>query len=333
MVLSAEVLRSIASRVDQCTRVSCCLSSRRARSALVHPGAWVHVCVYKLEERALEFVQAMASRHVVIDVPGVVGAGPLEGFLAGLPVSLQKLELRVGDLSLARTHSIMSCICDITGLQQLVIECVIVRRPTCLAFPKDARVRDLRSIRIVELSEERNLEVYFDDVRLPSLRDVFLEVRTSDVLTNVKLYPTLSSVCYFASQETFEDARMECVRLDGLTVNVLSASAMGYLLCAAARASRVGALTLMCYSDVRIDAHLPTQSLYVHTMPKVSTVEFLFPVVRSLDHLSVHPYAIGARGSWTVRFSRTGSWHNFRSWLSRTRLHIGFEGSVVVDPA
>lgn len=332
MVLSPAVLRRIASRVDQATRVACCVASKHACNALRHPSVWQQASVYKLTDHATAFLKQMDTRVVTIEIPKLVEAHSLEWFLAGLHPQIHTLRLCVEDLSLTSPHSIMSCICDLSELQQLVIECAIVRQPTCIAFPPDASLRELKTVRITEFSEERMLEVYFDDARLPALKDVFLEVNTSDVLVNPKLYPSLLSVCYFASHETYEDAHLEGVRLDGLSVNVMNKVAMGYLLCTASRAGQLGTVTLRCFSDVHIDAYLPTRALYLHTMPSVSTVEFLFPVVRGFDILSVHPHLIGARTSWTVRFLRAGSWHNFQSWLHRTKLHVGFEGSVAVDP-
>lgn len=332
MTLSAEVLRKVAARVGQATRVACCLASRRAFAALQTPRLWQHVSVYELDDHALAFMQQMDTRDVYVEVPLVTDVGVLERFIAGLPPRTRQLSLWVKDACVTKAHSIMSCICDLNELEILVVQFSVLRQPMCLAFPSDADLPNLRTVHMTEHGQERHMEVYFDGVRLPALKDVILEVRTSDVMATLRRFPRLSSVCYFGTKETYEDARLEGVRLDGLSLNVLNTTAMGFLQSAVARADHVGAMTLLCFCDVCVEAYLPTRTLYIRAMPSVSQVEFMFHAVRGLEHLSVHPHTIGARTSWTARFSRVGSWYNFLSWLKRARLHVGFEGTVVVDP-
>lgn len=331
MVPSTHVVRRIASFLDQTSIVACCLSSRVVRNALMHPDVWQHATVYRLDTHAAETLYSMKTKVVKIEVDAAE-SGALERFLSGLAPHTQSLHIALGTAALSQTHAITSCICELSRLQHLVIECARVCRPSCLAFPA-ACMPDLRTIRIFEKSAVRKLEVYFSEVELPALQEVMLEVCTSDILANLQFYRQVHSLVYVGSTETFEDARLEGVRLESLYVHVPTRLGLAYLQSELVRALCIGHVTLVCHEDAFVDTRVNARHLTINLRGEACAVEIEHAAVRRLHELTIHahsPYALP--GPWVVQFVGVGSWHNFHEWLGRCTLVVGCGGKVVVNP-
>lgn len=337
MVLSAAVLRRIAAALDQETRVACCVATARLREALEHPSAWRRTVVYAPNSHALRFVCRV--RPEVLHLPGAE-VRHAEWFLdqlvaEGAHVGLQELHVTFAPVCALAAPALLPTVADFPGLRQLTLEFESVSRSGCLVFPGECGgLRALEYLRITERpvrpGTSRTLEVYFADARLPQLREVHLQVATSDVLAHVPRFPQLRVVRYGAERENFEDADLEGAKLDLLHADVRDTTAMHYLTVALERAAYIDRVQLACFADMFFDASVAAAHLSVQLHPPASQLDVVHSVVRRLASVSVD----GGPGQrrFTVKFVGAGSWHNFFAWTQRAQLHVGMDGVLVVDP-
>lgn len=329
MPISPAVLQRVVRLVDQRTRVACCVCSKYAYDALLQPGVWRRVTVFKPTEAASRFVHRMGVKAVQLDFAND-DVKRLEWFLEALPTHIEALYIAVDDIARVKTSAVTEWISELSCLRHLTLDSRRVSRPTCLCIPA---LPELYFLRITEHDRPGRLEVYFDDASLPQLEELHLEVCTSDVLAHAKRMRRLRRVTYLSERETFEDAQLEDMRFDAMTVRVASNDAMSFLACELARARHVERLTLVCgYDGVRLEMYIPARHLVIKIEESTERLTILFPVVRDTDSLAVHPLELHSRSPWRVRFYMAGSWFNFQRWLQRSTLEVGFEGTVEVDP-
>lgn len=328
--ISPSVLQRVARLVDQQTRVACCLCSKYAYDALLQPGVWRRVTVHSPTDAAWRFVHRMgvAAVHLEFENDDVKR---LEWFLETLPTHIEALYITLDDISWVKTNVVTEWISELTSLRHLTLDCRRVSRPTCICIPT---LPELFFLRVTEHGHPGRLEVYFDDdAQLPQLEQVHLEVHTSDILSHAPRMRRLRSITYLGEKESFEDAQLRDKRLDALMVRVASNDAMEFLTNELARARHVERLTLVCaYEGVRVEMYVPARHLSIRIEESTEHLAILFPVVRDVDSLSIHPHTLLSHTPWCVRFYSVGSWYNFQRWMQKSTLEVGFEGTVVVDP-
>lgn len=332
--LSPALLRRVAARMDQASRVACCLGSKLLCDTLSHPGAWPDATVYALTPHALDHVCRLRVRSLALAAPDLAQAARfLEGMVerqASDPV----LSLRVAcaaDAGPPCDADLLKPISRFCALQALAIECSGLSSPTCLAFPVGHEgLRDLRTLVVLDRSFPRKLEVYLADACLPALRDAVLEVLTSDVLARARSFRCLQKVVYVGLEETFEDADVSGMRLSKLRLAVPSRQALDFLMAALSHLSDVDELVLLCHEDARLDTYINARRVRLLLCSTCSEVSVVFPVVRSFSSLSVEGVVGGS--PWTLRFEGAGSWHTFQKWTERADLAVGLDGALEIVP-
>lgn len=345
-MLSADVVRRIASCVDQPTRVACCLATKAMHAALMHPVAWRRAVVYRLDEHAERFLCVARPRvlHIVCDDVRAVERF-LESLIArGMRDVVTVLRLSLGRATMPRACTLMDCVSDFTALVDLSIECEDLPCAACLAFPTTcAGLQSLQSLAITEHVSDaavhvsdaasappaRKLEVYVGDARLPELAEVSLRVATSDIMAQAWRLPALRVLSYWCDAETYEDARLDGARLSLVSVNVPTQHALEWLMAAVGMARHVDTLMLRCYDDCEVTTYVPVVNLHVKLFQRATEVCVLHPVVRCLESVTIE-HACPASQEWTARFVSVGSWHNFQHWAQRTDLRVGHNGSVMI---
>ena len=354
MPLSAEVMRRVAARADQRTKVSCCLSSKAAFEALTHPASWRQVVVYKPGAHALEYLERVKPEVVDLvcsDVPRV------EAFLDGMVARCLHLAVRGLGLTMEnasafpRSNSLLTAIAEFDNLVELAVWCTGLRRPACLAFPR-GRLRKLRLFtckEVVQRGGARRVEVYFDGAELPVLEEVHVHAATSDIMGQVCRLVALKAVVYSGDRESFEDASLADVRLDHLAVDVSSGCAMRTLCIELSKAKHIEQLVLTCGSDACLDTYLPVRNVFIKMRDPGAELVVVHSVVRGLGSLRVEALppsscqtsspssSDSSSGSscpatWRIRFIGVGSWYNFQAWLQRTKMCVGHDGTVIVEP-
>lgn len=337
MALSPAVLRRVAALLDQDTRVSACVGSERLAEALAHPSAWRRTVVHAPTPQALQFVCRVRPEVLhLVDAEVRRAEWFLEQLLeAGAHRGVRGLYVSLAPCGSLAASTLLPTIAEFPALRELTLEFESVSRPACLAFPEGCEgLRDLTYLRVTErpgrAEAPRHLEVYLADAELPALQEVHLRVATSDVLAHVSRFPLLRVVRYGAERESFEDADLEGATLDTLAVDVRDAAAMHFLAVALESAGRVDRVQLTCHSDVCFDASAPLRHLAIRLRAPASELDVAYPAVRRASSVTVEADASLRR--YTLRFSGTGSCHNFLEWTQRALLHVSSEGVVVVDP-
>lgn len=338
MVLSPHVLRKVAARAGQDTRVACCVASRRLYDALAHVDVWRQATVFDPSPSALNFLRRVRTQAIEL-----VGDDPrrVEWFLEslvseGMHVTVDELTVDVSLAGWPRNRAILGCVSEFTELRRLVVRCHGAEKPACLAFPGDAvGLRQLRQLHVSDAGPKRKLEVYLGGASLPSLEDVYVVAATCDVLAHAARCPRLRRVTYLGDKETFEDVEVSGMKLASLMVRVPSALALHYLCCGLSRARFVDQLTLVCQQDTCIETFIDVGHLRICLCRGARAVDIVHAVVRGMDAVTVDSVEAACSTSptpWTLRFTGVGSWHNFQRWLERTTLTLGLEGSLVVQP-
>lgn len=336
MALSPALLRRVLRRADQATKVACCLASKRLCEALAHGDAWHGATVHTLDSHAHEFLGRVRVADLTLvcsDVPLVEWF--LDGLIAqGLHTSLVSLTLSLGSVSFPRHTSVMSCISEFTGLVHLAVECGCVSRPACLAFPSDhTGLRRLRTVRVTEHATPRKVEVYFDAAQLPLLEEVCVSACTCDILAQAWRLPSLRVVSYSGEVEAYEDSRLGDTRLASLSLDVTTPASHANLMAALSRAGYIDKLTLVCEGDVCLDTHIPARHLHLRLLDPDADLDLEYACVRCLSSLRIEAAEeMPTGGGWHVRIRGVGSWQNFQTWLGRTTVHIGHEGTVTMEP-
>lgn len=332
MPLPSDLLRRIVAQADQATRVACCLASRTAYAALVHPDVWQHTTVHAPDDCALDFLRRAKPGHVKVCSSNV---RLVQQFLLGLVAggthaAIRRLHLDLGDVRFPPRHTVLSCLAEYGALEDLDIECQAVKGPVCLAFSDaGAGLRSLRAVLVTERpharSRARKVEVYFGDAHLPKLQDVRLEVATSDVLAHARRLPALDVVLYSGEHDTYEDAALDGVRLARLAVDVHCPAALQFLLSELPRARFIDRLSLTCSVNVCLETYVNMRHLCVCLQAPARRLDVVHAVVRGMASVSA---SHASHGDFQVCFRGAGSWSAFWLWLMRTELHVGLGGSV-----
>lgn len=331
MALPLAVIRKVVALTDQPTRVACCLASAKMYEAAAHPSVWRHTTVYRPDAHAIKFLRCVEPEAVHVACADAGRAEALIEGLAGVPLRGLHLTLSSGPCG-----SLVECIAACTHLRHLVMEFADLTQPACIAFPANCiGMPHLQFVRIVERPSRRSprrLEVYFGDAELPALEEVQVEVSTCDILAHARRFPKLKAVAYSAEDEGYEDADLRDVRLVSLSCDVRDAMAVYFLNDALGRARYVDQITLACYSNVCLETYVNARTLHIRVHPPATVVDIVHAAVRGIESVSIDAPPEKTRG-FTARFTGVGSWHNFQTWLERTVLRVGLEGTVVVDPA
>lgn len=308
------------------------MASRALGGVVAHPAAWPTVVVHKLTAAAEQFLAEVGADDVELAACGNVHRVEwfLEGLIArGMHTVVESLRICLGKTGLSTTCTLMHAVAEFTALEDLDIECEGLPRSACLAFPSTfGGLTRLERLRVTERAADRRLEVYLGDACLPQLREVRLRVCTSDVLAQAHRLRNLHVVSYDCTRETFEDARLDNLRLELLSATAPTCDAADTLLTEVSNARRIGTLALTCPS-VTLDAFMPVDCLHIKVVDPGAEVSILHPAVRFMEAVTVEHMGDAPEG-WSVRFTAAGSWHNFQTWLARTVLRVGHDGSVSV---
>lgn len=335
-MLSHEVLRRVLAKADQASRVAACLSASSVHEAAVHPSVWRRVTVYDPASPSvlafLRRVRPESLRVVHGDVAcveallrGVAAVG------AGQQVTALTVDL-VGSCAVPSACALLDCAAEFAALEALAVSAQDVAAPACLAFQPDTTLPRLRALKVEErppTARPLRLELYLAGAALPELEAVDARVATCDVLAHAPRFPRLRSVAYRGDVESYEDARLDGLRLDSLALHVRGELAMHFLEAALSSARYVDEVALSLHVPARLESFVNMRCLRLTACQPGLEVGLQLAAVRGLRSVTVDaPHA----HRFTVRFCGAGSWHNFQTWQQRTAFHVGVGGCVVVDP-
>lgn len=243
--LPADVLRHVMALAPQATRVACMTACKTLSRAALALGAWSAVTFGSLDATAVDFL----DRHRCTEVR-IVTCCPddVEWFFDHLAergiACITHLDVRVHS-ALRLPRGFLAAISRHSTLVSLEVQVVDMVEPCDVVFPRTSNLLDLETLRIREVCafDDASPDTCADDPeifkqlsvlflgsqsRFPSLRTLVLDVAVSDAVAGLRHMPRLRLFAYAHeddddSEETYEDADFEGLRLDRLELSVTSA--------------------------------------------------------------------------------------------------------------
>lgn len=227
--LPHDVLCNIMSLADQPTRVACMTSVKALSRAARSQGVWASVTFSDLDNTALEFMDVHRVPTVMVRTACPDDVSWFAEKLAGSGIDcVRHLDIEVSG-AYRMNYCFLDALAKLKSLETLRLVMSNLERDTELAFPRWARLPNLRCLDIIEQPSDDLMKrqyVFFNGSHagFPKLERLVVDVCGSDVMAGLCHMPSLRSVAYRSDEdvgdETYEDAQLEGCTLDALVIDL-----------------------------------------------------------------------------------------------------------------